>query len=276
MDEYAKVVSSFNAFVQKHNLTRKAAYPTLSQLADDCNPRQSKFGGKIPYLATEECPKCSSCDQSMMMIAQLFIPSLPEFVQSALAPEDRTKLLVLSVCPQCLGQHGSSIRLYSEDQLDSLVYHDDVGESWSKEDHQYARTVGRWFHSPHPFDAFEAQKRWMHFSAIDEWKVCDMVPYMSVEKVKQLLKEDGIEGGQRMTFAAHDFNIKSGVGATAYLGGWPRFCGPDLTPGDDWTLLLSMLESEAASLEWGDSGVAHLWAGTGENSGKFKFTLSSY
>ena len=276
MDEYSQVLATFSSFIQKHSLTRKAAYATISQMADDGNPRQSKFGGKLPYLPTEDCPKCSSCDQPMMMIVQLFIPSLPDFIQSELSPADRTKLLVLSTCPQCLGLHDSSIRLYDETDLDNLVYHDDIGESWSKEDHQYARTVGPRFHSPHPFDAFDAQKRWMQFCAVDEWTVCDMVPYMSVEKVKQLMKEDGIEGGQRMTFAAHDFNIKSGVGATCYLGGWPRFCGPDLTPGDDWVLLLSMSESEVASLEWGDAGVAHVWAGTGPNAGQFKFTLSTY
>ena len=180
MEEYTNLLATFSDFVKRHHLIRRAAYPSES-VNDDCNPRESKFGGKLPYLKSEDCPKCNFCDQEMMMIVQLFIPSLPEFVQSHIREEDREKLLVLCVCPHCLGKHGYSIRLYGSDYLDQLVYHDDIGEEWSKPQYQFARGSSMVPSSPQSFTEFDQRRRWMRFSAVGDWTECDMVPFTSVE-----------------------------------------------------------------------------------------------
>lgn len=274
MEEYAKVIATFSGFIQKHSLVLKAAYPSVSMFSDDCNPRSSKFGGKIPYLPSEQCPHCSSCDENMMMIAQLYFPSLPDFITEELREEDRDKLLVISVCPRCLGTKEYNIKLYTPDELDSLVYHDDVGELWAKPEMQFRRLLNAIPNSPFTYDEFDMRKQVMSFSAIEEWKETEMVPYPSVDKIRDLMREDGIEPNQRMNFAAHEFNMKSCISAASYLGGWPKFYGKDLTPGEDWKILLTLSESEGASLEWGDCGLAQIWMGTGSEAGNFKFIVS--
>lgn len=274
MEEYAKVIATFSSFIQKHDLVRKAAYPDISMFGEDCNPRSSKFGGKIPYLPSETCPHCSVCDQDMMMIAQLYLPSLPDFVTENLQEADREKLMVISVCPQCLGTHEYSIKLYSENELDNLVYHDDVGKAWGKPEMQYRRTINPMPNSPFTFDEFDLKKQVMSFAAVGEWKETEMVPYPCLDMVKELMREDGIEANQRMTFAAHEFNMNNSISAASYLGGWPKFYGSDLTPGDHWKIFLTLNESEATTLEWGECGLAQIWVGIGEESGKFKFVVS--
>lgn len=274
MEEYAKVIATFSSFIQKYELVRQAAYPSVAMFSDDCNPRSSKFGGKIPYLPSEKCPHCSVCDQDMMIVAQLYLPSLPDFVTEDLREEDRDKLMVISVCPQCLGTNGYCIKLYAAEELDTLVYHDDVGEAWSKPEMQFRRTINPIPNSPFTYDEFDMRKQVMAFTAVEEWKETEMVPYPCLDKVRELMRQDGIEPSQRMTFAAHEFNMNNSISAASYLGGWPKFYGDDLTPGDDWKIFLTLTESEAATLEWGECGLAQIWVGIGKEAGNFKFIVS--
>jgi hypothetical protein len=276
MDEYGKVVSGYRDFVVKHKLFRKAAYPNISYTGSDGNPRSTKFGGKYPLLPGEAAPKCPSCDQQLMMVVQVYIPSLPAFVQNALPQPQRDKLLVLGVCPECLGSTGYHIHVYGPADLDKLEYHDDIGENWSRPELLYRRRFPRIPNSPPNYDEVDRQRQFMRFALVGEWNETDMAPYTSVASVKQQLEEDHIPANQRIFIAAHDINMKNGLAATVYLGGWPHFCGQDQTPGDDYVVLLNICESEAATLEWGDAGTAQIWAGTGSHAGEFKFTCSSH
>jgi hypothetical protein len=276
MDEYSQLLSSFRELVTKHNWLRKAAYPIVSYLLTDGNPRSTKFGGKYPLLPGESVPKCPSCDQTMMMIVQLFVPSLPEFVQTQFPSQSRDGLLVLGVCPECLGSSGHSIRVYSGAELDSLVYHDDVGEQWSQPEFQYRRRFPRIPNSPPEFDEVDRRRQFMRFCLVGGWTETEMVPYASSTVVKQRLQEEHQQLSQRTFIAAHDMNMKSGLGATCYIGGWPRFCSDDQSPGENFVLLFSLCESEAASLEWGDAGTAQIWMGINDRAGEFRFTCSSY
>jgi hypothetical protein len=276
MDEYGRVVSGYRGFVTKYGLSRKAAYPSIAHGGDDGNPRVTKFGGKYPRLPGEALPKCPSCDQQLMMIVQLYIPSLPAFVQESLPEDQRDKLLVLGVCPECMGSTGYDIRAYGPSDLDSLEYQDDVGEQWTRAEMIYRRRFPRMVNSPQVYDAFDRQRQYMQLRVVSNWTETEMVPYTSVASVREKLEEEQIPINQRIFIAAHDINLKAGVAATVYLGGWAHFCGPDQTPGDDFVVLLSLSESEAASLEWGDAGTAQIWAGTGEHAGEFKFTVSSH
>jgi hypothetical protein len=277
MDEYGKVISSYQSFIAKYDLTRKAAYASISHAGTDGNPRISKFGGKYPRLPGEPVPQCSSCQQQLMMIAQLYLPSIPSYILESLPEDQRDKLLVLGVCPECMGSLGYDIRTYASSDLDALEYQDDVGEQWTHADMIYRRRFPRMLNSPQTYDAFDRQRQYMQLRLVSSWIDSEMVPYSSVASVRQKLEEENIPINQRIFIAAHDINLKHGVAATVYLGGWAHFCGgTDQTPGDDFVVLLNLSESEAASLEWGDAGTAQIWAGTGEHAGEFKFTVSSH
>ena len=140
MDIYTKVMREYSDFVKSNNLTRKASIPIISSFEDDCNPRISKIGGKFPYLPDETIQECPKCKQFPMMVAQLYVPSLPLYIQDIFPKSLKQSLIVLSICPSCLGSDYYCVRTYDESQLDSLVYHDDVGKKWSTPQYIMSRT----------------------------------------------------------------------------------------------------------------------------------------
>jgi hypothetical protein len=275
MDDYDKMISSFREFVTSSELVRKAAYPTIKS-ASDGSPRSTKFGGMYPQLPSESHRKCDLCDQPLMMIVQLYVPTLPDFIQSQFPPQSRDQLIVLGVCPQCLGSNGHYIASYSGDQLDRLVYHPDVGEKWKQREMRNRRRFPQIPNSPPVYDTTDDRRCSMDFCAVGGWVEADMVPNATVTKVRQQLEDAQIEVTERIFIAAHDINMENGLAAVAYLGGWPHFCGEDQSPGSDFVLLLSLCESEAATLEWGNAGTAQIWMGVNSKAGAFKFTCSSY
>jgi hypothetical protein len=101
-----------------------------------------------------------------MMIVQLFIPSLPDFIQAQFPSQSRDGLLVLGVCPECL-EH--SIRVYGGAELDSLVYHDDVGEQWLQPEFQYRRRFPWIPNSPPAFDGVDRRRQFMRFCLVGGW-----------------------------------------------------------------------------------------------------------
>jgi hypothetical protein len=276
MDEYSTLLSSFQSVISTHNLTRKAAYPTISHSSSDCNPRTTKFGGQYHLPPNASPPQCESCNQTMMMIAQLYIPSLPEFIQSQVPPSLQESLIVLAVCPECLGSSGYQIHIHENSILDNLVYHEDIGSQWSQPEFQYRRRFPRLPNSPQRFDAVDQRRQCMDLRVISGWTETEMVPHPSNSILKEKLEEAKIPMNQRIFLAAHDMNLRAGVAATCYVGGWPRFCGEDQTPGEDWVVLLNLCESDVATLEWGDCGTAQIWMGIREKEGEFKFTCSSH
>jgi hypothetical protein len=276
MDEYATLLSTFNSVVATHNLTRAAAYPTAAHNLNDGDPRVTKFGGKYPLPPDESPPQCPTCGQTLMMIAQLYIPTLPEFIRSQLPAQFHDSLVVLSVCPECLGSAGYCVRSHASSALDALVYHDDIGSQWSTPEFQYRRRFPRFPNSPQPFDAVDSRRLSMSLSFVGGWIETEMVPHPSNSALREKLEAAGIPLNQRIYLAAHDINMRAGVAAVCYLGGWPRFCGDDQTPGDDWLLLLNLCESDMTTLEWGDCGTAQLWVGVNAHEGEFKFTCSSH
>jgi hypothetical protein len=252
MDEYGTLLTSFEAVIASHNLLRKAACPTASTDQADANPRTSKFGGKYPVRPNDSLPKCASCEQTMMMIIQLYIPSLPEFIKTQVPPEIQDSLLVLGVCPECLGSAGYRIDVHHSDVLDTLVYHEDVGPQWSTPEFQYRRRFPRVPNSPQPFDAVDQRRRWMDLRVIGGWNETEMVPHPSNAVLREALEQAKIPVNQRISLAVHDISIRAGVAASCYAGGWPRFCGEDQTPGKNWIVLCNLCESDLATLEWGD------------------------
>ena len=272
---YDNIVSSFSEFVNSNNLMREASVPVISYFSDDCNPRSSKIGGKFPYLPNEEIPLCSSCKQFPMMALQLYVPSLPEFIIDLFPDDMKQSLVVLSICPSCLGSKGFNVRTYNDEQLDELVYHDDVGKEWSELPLIMQRSFNVGPNSPHTYSQFDMKKQYIQFASIQSWNDTMMAPYPSVDEVKKLMKANHIDTNNRSFLAAHSINMQNKISGCSYLGGWPCFCKKDLTP-EGYKILFNFCESEACSLEWGNGGTAQLWIGTDENSGKFKFTCSSY
>jgi hypothetical protein len=275
MDEYTKVVSAFREFVTTHALARPAAYPRLTCL-HDCNPRTTKFGGKYPLLPAESSPACPRCDQPLMMVVQLYVPALPEFIRSQFPDDRRDQLIVVGVCPECLGSDGYRIAAYSGGDLDRLVYRDDVGEKWSRPPLLGLRRFPCIPNSPPVYDCVDERRQYMCFSGVDGWTETECVPDSSVAAVRKKLREEKFGPPERVLIASHDINMENGLAANCYVGGWPRFCGQDQSPGDDFVLLFSLCESEAATLEWGNSGTAQIWMGVAGKAGEFKFTCSSY
>jgi hypothetical protein len=276
MDEYGNLLTSFEELITSHSLSRKAAYPTSSSNQTDGNPRTSKFGGKYPLLPNESVPKCLSCDQPLMMVIQLYLPSLPEFVRSQAPSQIQDSLIVLSVCPECLGSSGYRIDAHPSDVLDTLVYHEDVGPKWSEPEFQYRRRFVRFPNSPQPFDAVDQRRRKMELRVIGGWTETEMVPHLTNSELKEALEKAKMPVSSRISLAVHDINIRAGVAGNCYVGGWARFCGDDQTPGENWSLLCNLCESDMATLEWGDCGAAQVWIGVGENAGQFKFTCSTH
>lgn len=275
MEAYEEAVSFAKSFIDKHKLFLKCSIPIISEMEDDCNPRVSKFGGKFPYLEDEVIPKCHVCDQFPMMVVQLYVPSLPEYIQDLFPENYKKSLLVLGVCPECLGSNWYHIRVYSEDELDKLVYHEDEGKNWAKPEYHERRNFPRIPFSPQPYDAYDEQRQYFHLCTIVDWKDTEMVPYTSLKTVQDLLKKEGIDNNNRYFLVAHGINMQNNVSGNSYLGGWPHFCNGDQTP-ESYKILLNICESEAATLGWGDCGTAQIWIGFGKNEGKFKFTCSSH
>ncbi|KAH0792843.1 hypothetical protein GPJ56_003253 [Histomonas meleagridis] len=275
METYEKTVTQIKEFINKNNLYRKTAIPVISSVAEDENPRVSKFGGKYPYLPNETIQKCPVCEQFPMMAVQLYIPSLPEFVQQYFQEADRKSLLVLGICPECLGSNGYQIKIYGEGELDKLVYHDDHGKIWASPEYHERRHFPRIPFSPQPYDSFDEQRQYFQFCTIESWKETEMVPYTSLKQIQELIKSEGIESSNRYFLIAHGINMQNNVSGNSYLAGWPHFCESDQTP-DGYQILLNMCESEAATLGWGDCGTAQIWVGTGSNAGKYLFTCSSH
>lgn len=266
-----QVMKKYNDFAAKYNLLRKASVPEISEIESDGNPRVSKFGGKFPYLPDETIPECTHCHQFPMMVAQLYVPSLPHFIQDLFPESQRQSLIVLSICPSCLGFNGYNVNVYSEDQLDQLIYHDDVGQKWATPEMNMMRICNFRPGSPHSLDELDQQKQFLRLTTVTSWRDAEMAPYSSVKEVKDLMEKEKIESNQRMFLAAHDINIKNCIAGHSYVGGWPHFTGDDQTP-EHYKILLNITESEEATLEWGNGGTAQLWIGTDENAGKFKFT----
>lgn len=275
MDTYEQAVSFTKSFISKHNLFLRCSTPVVSECEPDCNPRVSKFGGQFPYLDGESVPRCTVCDQFPMMAAQLYVPSLPAYVQELFPERERRSLLVLGICPECLGSHGYHIRSYAEDELDRLVYHADEGRDWARPEYHERRVFPRIPFSPQPYDAYDEQRQYFHHCTVVDWQDSEMVPYTSLRSVQELLKKEGIDNNNRYFLVAHSINMQNNVSGNTYLCGWPHFCDGDQTP-EDFRILLNMCESEAATLGWGDCGTAQLWIGTGKNEGKYMFTCSSH
>lgn len=277
MDTYKKAESTYLKFVNDHDLRRKAAIPKIKEDGEDGNPRVTKFGGKYPHLPNEEIPGCSYCLQDkLMMVVQLYINDLPEFIKSFFPLDKQDCLLVLGVCPQCMGSHGYHISTYYGDSIDQLEYSDDVGKEWSKESLNSSRCFPHMRASPFSvYDDSIARKQFFELNIIQEWIETEMVPYASNDCIKNLMSNDGIQPNQRMFLIANEINMRNNLTANIYLGGWPMFCEKDQTP-ENMKLLLNITESEAATLEWGNGGNAQIWMSTEENCGKFLFTCSSH
>lgn len=275
MDIYMSILKSYTKFVESNNLTRKASIPIISSFETDGNPRISKIGGKFPYLENETIPECPKCHEIPMMVAQLYVPTLPDYIQRLFPESLQKSLVVLSVCPSCLGSEHYCIHTYDESQLDNLIYHDDVGEKWATPQYNMMRIFNFQPNSPQTYDAIDQQKQYLQFNAITGWKDTEMVPYASVDEVKNLMKGANIEPNNRVFLIAHEINMKNEISGNSYLGGWPHFCQEDQTP-KGYQILLNLCESPAATLEWGNGGTAQLWIGINENEGKFKFTCSTH
>jgi hypothetical protein len=275
MSEYAATLAEFGAFVREAKLARRAAYATVGYI-NDGNPRTTKFGGRYPRAPGEPAPACGRCEQPLMMVVQLYVPALPGFVQAQVPAAARDSLIVVGVCPECLGAGGYCVRAYGAAELDALVYHDDVGEEWAQPARRSRRRFPRVANSPPAYDAADQRRLAMRFSGVGAWAETEMVPDASVDSVRAKLADARIPATERVFIAAHDINMRNGIAANCYLGGWPRFCGDDQTPGSDYVLLLSICESESATLAWGDAGTAQIWMGVRTKAGDFKFTCSSF
>lgn len=229
----------YRAIIEENNLIRIAAVPNVKE-GDTTNPRVSKFGGSYPYLPEEGTARCHVCNTDNISCCQLYVPSLPQFIQDYFPADKRDGLLVLSLCPECLGMDGYRCSYYQDDVLDKLVY-------------AYIKNSD--------YDGFEPR-------IVESWSETKCFPNISVDIYSTLLTS---KFGDYDYDASDELNKENNNPSGTYLGGWPEFVQSDETP-DGMTLLLEMEESEAATLMWGDAGTAQLWMSTGEDFGSFKLT----
>ena len=258
--------------IQENNLMKPAAYPIVEE--EDCqNPRVSKFGGDYPSLPEETFNVCPSCQtKDFLLVAQLYIPTLPDFIQQIFPEKYRQSLIVFGVCPRCLGYNGYRVRIYSDEQLDQLKYQPDIGPSFSTSLNYSSRVFPPIPQSPHPFDILDAQRCYIQPKTITDWKIVESAPNSTIQSIISLFKREGVNIDHLFLDLA-DINIQTGALGHSLLGGWPHFAKKEDSP-ENYQLILNFTESPESTLAIGEGGAGQLWVKVENENIEFKYTCS--
>ena len=120
-------IEKFNSVIHKYindpQFCLDVAWPSVT-IGDTNNPRISKFGGVQPFLPEDGLNLCSKCHSKSSMVCQIYIPTTPEWFQAKFPPEKRNSLIVVLYCNFCY--LNIDAKFYTEGQLNSLVYDEDV------------------------------------------------------------------------------------------------------------------------------------------------------
>ncbi|KAH0794071.1 cytoplasmic protein [Histomonas meleagridis] len=222
-------ISHLESLIEK---SRKNCYFPVVEERDSTNPRDSKFGGRAPYLPNDG-PSCKKCGEQLDLIFSLYIKSLPEEIQQYFPEDERESVLVGN---NCSDGDVPCAYLYRKDEIDNLLY---TNEESNFNEH---RVVVGW------------EKSSMVVTSDEEFQKV----YPDLSKWDYLLVGSIIDDAEER-------------GGGTYLGGYPVFVQSDEQP-EGTVLLLEMDESEASTNIWGDCGTAQVWMKTGSDFGEFEVT----
>lgn len=249
-----------------------ASYP-ITESIDTHDPRFSKFGGDYPMLETEKHGECSYCGTNeFLLVAQLYIPTLPQYIQNLFPEKFQNSLIVFGICPRCIGHEGYIVRVYDENQLDNLIYHTDIGPEWATASNCSSRVFPPSPKSPHPFDKLDARRCYIEPHTVTEWKTIQNAPNSTIIDIQTIFEDEGFDPNHLFLELA-GINLETNALGHTLLGGWPHFAEPsNLLP--DFHLLLNISESLECSLGVGENGSGQLWVKASDDSLEFKYTCS--
>ena len=224
-------------WLQQRNWVKPGQFVHCTK-AETNNFEVSKFGGKIPHLPNEEIPTCQECGQKMEVVAQIYVPSLPDFAKNVFPEALKQSLIVLFVCTEDLpfGDWQMVSRVYSQDQIKNLIYDE------PKED---AKIESALFQNYEMLDTYNDTSN-------DYLEVMGEVDDLAMEELMRKVRDE----------------IRT---SKCYFGGFPYYQQGEETPGDNFTLLLNIENDENFSMMWGDGGNAQIWVNN-ENPEEFHLT----
>ena len=214
----------------------KPGFLPVCENHDSASPRVSKFGGAVPHLPDAPAAACESQHQQELLV-QLYVPSLPAPARALFQPD--CALVVVLYCTECMDSGISpTVALYSESQLDSLVYANAKSDAAIE-----ARTI----------------TAWREFCCVD----------FTSEAAYDSARNAGLDEIQMEELGRE---IKDKYAGGTYLMGVPRYEQGEYEPGDGFVLLANFEQDSNFSMMWGDAGVAQLWMKTGAEFGEFNLT----
>lgn len=270
-----KLKNSVKEAIRVLNLYKKCANPIVAH-KDTVNPRKSKFGGHLPILPCEEAPVCPLCHRIIMMIGQFYINDLPDFSKALFPEEHQKSLLVLMVCGNgCNYTNTFSAKIYTEDQLDDLIYIADYGAKITSRNPAY-QDISSCF-QPSIITGWDIREAVPSFAILEKFimPVKDFLPIYSSSKFydsfsTEFNEQCGISIEEVLINFLDDLTEQKNTS----LGGYPMYLIEDQTPYNV-ELFLNISQTEAATFYWNDEAMVQIWMETGENFGKFILTYDS-
>jgi uncharacterized protein YwqG len=174
----------------------------------------------------------------------IYVPLLPPLIQEFFREDDRELLIVVLFCTN--GRHHRfTIKVFKGEEINDLVMAPDV------------ELDGDCFNEPR---------------LVVDWR--EGVSYVN-KTVLDELKIEGLHYKASQVFADWIEMELGGEVEAPYAGGFPKYWNSTERPTETSKVLFTIKESEVATGEWGDCGIAHIWMETGENYGKFSATFSA-
>ena len=238
-EESPQTVEKFNKFhtliqnlTNDQTLSREVAWPTVV-IGDANNPRISKFGGCQPFLPEEGFTLCKGCHSKCSMVCQIYVPTTPKWFQERFPLEYRDSMIAVLYCNHCYLQ--VEAKFYTKDQLDSIVYTDDV---------VFPGVVNYTFNDPR---------------IVTGWTSGRMMPNMSNMIVNEIAEKNSVDSEELdEQFQKYNFVHEPPGENGTYIGGWPDFVQDDCTPEDSF-LVINLSESCSSTAMWGDAGAAQVF-----------------
>ena len=194
----------------------------------------SKFGGYIPCFECDADITCPSCNVGLEVLAQIYVPSLPNPVKALFPSSLQNALIVLFMCTQCLEPYYGELesRIYYPEDFDKLVY------------------------KPPPSDIMIEQAIFESFPESDlpihpsDNALEHPSKYLSVNEELDDMFDD-------MYDSISSYYCQPQM---SYFGGHPEYIQADDNPGPDYSLILSLSDDkDNFSMMWGDAGTAQIW-----------------
>lgn len=216
---------------EKPEIIKDVAWPSVIY-GDTNNPRISKFGGVQPFLPEEGYTLCHGCQSNCSMICQIYIPTTPEWFQNQFPPKYRDSLIVIFYCNSCY-LHVEA-KFYTSDQLDSLVYVNDI--------------------------VYNGNYTFNEPRIVTGWTSGKMAPNNSNYIIIKEIANRYFNKSEKFKEYFSKFNFLHGPKGNdlTYIGGWPEFTQDDCTP-DDSFFIINLSQSCSSTAMWGDAGTAQVW-----------------